>query len=289
MQKMKKVLLGIMMVTMASQMMSTATYAAPASALAEPDFTITSEQVSDAPAVRASTQTGTIVASVNLRSKASSTGKVIRLLKKSETVSIVDKPSSSWYKVKDSKGNTGYISSSSKYVKVSGSSNGSTSGTTGGSTGGSINSGSTSSKIEKVIKTGYKYLGTPYEYGSNRNTTKTFDCSDFVRHVYKEALGITLPSDSRKQGTYIKSNSTAKKSISSLKRGDLMFFGKYRGSKASDYKNVNKSTERITHVGIYLGNGKILHTYSKESGGVREDVVTGKSWEHRFLYGGSVL
>lgn len=150
-------------------------------------------------------------------------------------------------------------------------------------------SSSASSKVEKVIKVGMSYLGTPYEYGSNRNSTKTFDCSDFVRHAYKKAIGVTLPADSRKQGAWIRSNSTAKYSISSLKRGDLVFFGKNRGSSASAYKKVNPKKERITHVGIYLGNGKILHTYSKKSGGVRTDSIRNNSWEYRFLFGGSVV
>ncbi|MGZ9583894.1 C40 family peptidase [Paenibacillus marinisediminis] len=310
MKMMKKLLLGLMMVTMTSQMMVTGVHAAAAAPLAEPDYMITSPTVSgdesfnvsdpemaklavaieemnnstsDAPVptLMASTKTGTIVSSVNLRKGASTSSSVIRKLNKGEKVTILDQPSSGWYKVKDSKGTIGYMSSSSKYINVNGSSS---SGSDNNYT-----SSSASAKIEKVIQTGYKYLGTPYEYGSNRNTTTTFDCSDFVRHIYKTGAGITLPSDSRSQGSYIKSHSTVKKNIDSLKRGDLMFFGKYRGSSKSDYKNVNKNTERITHVGVYLGDGKILHTYSKESGGVRVDTVKGKTWEYRFLFGGSVI
>nr|WP_306440429.1 MULTISPECIES: NlpC/P60 family protein [unclassified Paenibacillus] len=48
------------------------------------------------------------------------------------------------------------------------------------------------------------YLGTPYEFGSIRSNTKTFDCSDFVRQAYLEGTGIILPADSRTQGAYIK-------------------------------------------------------------------------------------
>ncbi|MNF00540.1 hypothetical protein D3C80_1993840 [compost metagenome] len=62
----------------------------------------------------------------------------------------------------------------------------------------------------------------------------------------------------------------------------------YKGSSASAYAGVNKSTERITHVAMYLGNGKLLHTYSTKSGGVRIDTLS-NSWEKRFLFGGSVL
>ncbi|WP_028545759.1 C40 family peptidase [Paenibacillus taiwanensis] len=312
MKKMNKLLLGMMMMTIASQtlLLATGVEAAPS----ELDVRMTSPTVSNTSqflmdegdpdinelqalinesrtqnlttaraTATATSSTGDIIASVNMREKASTSGKIIRMVKKGEKVTILSKPNSSWYQVRDEKGNAGYLSTSSKYIKVSGQAVGPD----------DTQSGSSqlpaSSKVEKVISTGLTYLGTPYEYGSDRNSTRTFDCSDFVRHTFKEAIGITLPADSRKQGDYIKSNSAVKKSISSLNRGDLMFFGTYRGSKQSAYSNVNKNTERITHVGIYMGNGKVLHTYSKASGGVRTDSVLGNAWEHRFLYGGSVV
>lgn len=146
-----------------------------------------------------------------------------------------------------------------------------------------------SSVRENVIAKGMKYLGTPYEFGSSRSNTKTFDCSDFVRQAYLEGTGIKLPSNSRTQGAYIKKNGTYTTNWKNLKRGDIMFFMSYKGSKASDYRGINKSTARSTHNGIYLGNGKILQTYSKESGGVRIDNIEGTQWEKRFLFGGSVL
>ncbi|MBH5319119.1 C40 family peptidase [Paenibacillus sp. GSMTC-2017] len=264
-----------------------------------------------APSVHAA-QSAEVTWGVNMRTSPSSTASVIRMLKKGEQISIIDKANGTWYKVSDAKGKTGYISSSSKYTKLgaddqsngSGSAgNGSTAGS--GNTGnnsGSSNSGSggssngstverpstsTNSSVEKVISAGMKYLGTPYEFGSNRSTTTTFDCSDFTKQVFKEGLGITLPSDSRQQGDYVKNKGNAVTSISKLKRGDLMFFMSYKGTGASSYSGVNKSSQRITHVGIYLGNGQVLHTYSKESGGVRTNSITGTHWEHRFLYGGS--
>lgn len=148
---------------------------------------------------------------------------------------------------------------------------------------------SVSSIRENVIAKGMKYLGTPYEFGSSRSNTKTFDCSDFVRQAYLEGAGIKLPSNSRSQGAYIKANGTYTTNWKNLKPGDIMFFMSYKGSKASNYIGINKSTARITHDGIYLGDGKILQTYSKESGGVRIDNIEGTHWEKRFLFGGSVL
>jgi len=146
-----------------------------------------------------------------------------------------------------------------------------------------------SSKIEKTISLGMKYKGTPYQFGSSRSNSKTFDCSDFVKWIFKRGAGKTLPSTSAAQGAYVKKNTKEKTSWRSLKRGDLMFFMSYKGSKKSNYSKLNKSKQKVTHVGIYLGNGKILHTYSKASGGVRVDSIAGKHWDYRFLYGGTAL
>lgn len=134
-----------------------------------------------------------------------------------------------------------------------------------------------SSTANQVIQFGLRYLGTPYAFGSNRYTTTTFDCSDFVRYTYKQVTGIVLPMDSRKQATYVKRyghNLTTK--WTKLKAGDIMFF-------------TSPSTGKVYHVGLYMGNGKILHTYSVKSGGVRVDKIDGTWLERRFYFGGSLL
>ncbi|CAI8859907.1 peptidoglycan DL-endopeptidase CwlO [Brevibacillus sp. IT-7CA2] len=116
---------------------------------------------------------------------------------------------------------------------------------------------------DQVIKNGEKYMGTKYKYGSSSSTTNTFDCSSFTQRVFKEA-GITLPRDSRQQSAVGKSVSK-----SNLQKGDLIFM------KAS----VTSSSDRITHVAIYAGDGKILHTYG--SPGVTYSKYDGTNWEKR--------
>ncbi|MDQ6421171.1 SH3 domain-containing protein [Paenibacillus sp. LHD-117] len=243
------------------------------------------------------TLTGVVKKSVSFRNGPGTSYDRIRYLKKGEEVQVVSQPSSGWYEIIDSKGVKGYVSSQTQYISVdgtisSGSDNSESAGS--GSTGETTedtgsSSGATNASVEKVITVGMKYLGTPYEFGSNRSTTTTFDCSDLMKQMFKEALGVTLPADSRQQGTYVKNKGNAVTSISQLKRGDLMFFMSYKGSSKSSYSGIDKSSQRITHVGIYLGDGKILHTYSKESGGVRTNDIMGTAWEYRFLYGGSAL
>ncbi|USG63388.1 C40 family peptidase [Brevibacillus ruminantium] len=117
----------------------------------------------------------------------------------------------------------------------------------------------------QVIKNGEKYLKTPYKFGSSKTTTKTFDCSSFTQRVFKEA-GIELPRDSRQQSTVGKTVS-----LKNLKKGDLVFM------KASP----TAKSDRITHVAIYAGDGKILHTYG--SPGVTYSTFFNTNWERRVV------
>jgi len=230
-----------------------------------------------------------IQSSVSLRKSASTTGERIRYLSKGESVSIISQPNSYWYEVKDASGNRGFISTSPQFVKVNAGQ--SVPGGNNSNTGGSVSKPPVgqASKVEAIIAAGNRYLGTPYEFGSDRNSTRTFDCSAFIRAAFRDGANITLPSDSRQQGDYVKAKGKTSTNWKQLKRGDLMFFMSYKGTKESAYSGINKAKATITHAGIYLGNGQILHTYSKESGGVRVDSIAGKHWEYRFLFGGSAL
>ena len=106
----------------------------------------------------------------------------------------------------------------------------------GGPTGGA-NRGADS---EAVIAAASKYLGVPYLWGGTDPKTG-LDCSGFTQRVYAD-LGIDLPRTSAQQATAGKPVA----SIADARPGDLVF---------NDY-----SADRpgIDHVGIYIGNGKMI-------------------------------
>jgi len=95
------------------------------------------------------------------------------------------------------------------------------------------------SGLDEVVQ---KLLGIPYVWGGT--TTKGFDCSGFTKYVMAK-YGVELPRSSKEQaeaGTPV-----AKKD---LRKGDLVFFNTYGPAGT------------ITHVAIYMGNGKIANALS---------------------------
>lgn len=118
------------------------------------------------------------------------------------------------------------------------------------------------STANKVIAYADNYLGTPYKFGASTNTTRYFDCSSFTHHVF-EKFGWDLPRTARAQakvGRYV--------SKSNLKKGDLVFF------------KVPSRGNFIGHVGIYAGNGKMIHTFGE--GGVKFSSINTSYWKKNY-------
>ena len=67
-----------------------------------------------------------------------------------------------------------------------------------------------------------------------------FDCSGFVHYVFANVLGVDLPADSASQFT-----SGEKVARAEMQAGDLVFF--------------HMHGKRVSHVGIYLGDGQFIH------------------------------
>lgn len=108
-----------------------------------------------------------------------------------------------------------------------------------------------SAKAAKLISVAKSKLGCPYVWGASENSTTTFDCSSFTKYIYKTALGINLQRTSNIQGE----QGTKITSVSQLQPGDLIYFNTYSTDRANG----------ITHVGMYIGNGQMIHaSYSQK-------------------------
>ena len=91
-----------------------------------------------------------------------------------------------------------------------------------------------------VVAEATKHLGIPYLWGGT-DPAKGLDCSGLVQVVYKN-LGIDLPRTSSQQAT----SGTAVASLADARPGDLVFF------------DHSSSRAGIDHVGIYVGDGKMI-------------------------------
>jgi len=116
-------------------------------------------------------------------------------------------------------------------------------------------------RAREVLVNALSLTGVRYKYGG-KSPESGFDCSGFVRYVYQQAGNLTLPHGAR-------AISQLGKTIpkSELEPGDLVFF------------NTLKST--FSHVGIYLGNNRFIHSPSS-GGGVRVEDMQDNYWQKRF-------
>ena len=120
---------------------------------------------------------------------------------------------------------------------------------------------SVSEKASVLVFTAIGFLGVPYRRGGNTVETG-FDCSGFVKAMYEQTLGKILPRKADQQAA-----ATEKIDRSDLQPGDLVFF--------------NTMRRAFSHVGIYIGEGKFVHS-PKPGSEVRVDDMGGKYWSRRF-------
>ena len=119
-----------------------------------------------------------------------------------------------------------------------------------------------SSKNAQIVELAKKYIGGKYVWGANG--PNAFDCSGLTQYVYaKNGIGLNrTAAEQAKQGVKV--------SKSELEAGDLVFF-----------KKINSVGAGVSHVGIYIGNGKFIHA-STPAKGIRVDNLSDDYYTKRF-------
>ncbi|MFN3689384.1 MAG: NlpC/P60 family protein [Fimbriimonadales bacterium] len=119
---------------------------------------------------------------------------------------------------------------------------------------------SAAGETPSAVRRALGYLGARYRYGGSN--ARGFDCSGFTSYIYRQH-GIRLPHSASAQ--YRLGKPVAR---NELQPGDLVFF-RTRG-------------RRVSHVGIYIGNGKFVHA-SSARGRVRIDTLDSGYYKQRYV------
>jgi peptidoglycan DL-endopeptidase CwlO len=116
-----------------------------------------------------------------------------------------------------------------------------------------------SAAAEHVLRIADSYIGVKYVWGGN-TPSEGFDCSGFTKYVFAK-YGITLPRTSREQ---VHAGTAVAPDFRALRPGDIMLFA--------------EPGQAISHVAIYAGNGRIIHSSSSVGGVGYTDLNTGGEW-----------
>lgn len=116
-------------------------------------------------------------------------------------------------------------------------------------------------KASDLVVNALGFLGVPYRVGGNSVETG-FDCSGFVKAMYEQTVGLILPRKAEQQAA-----ATQQIDRAELQPGDLVFFNTLRRA--------------FSHVGIYIGDGKFIHS-PKPGAQVRVENMGISYWSHRF-------
>jgi len=114
---------------------------------------------------------------------------------------------------------------------------------------------------DEIVAHAVGFLGVPYQRGGNSWETG-FDCSGFVRAIFEQSTGLLLPRRAAEQAA-----ATSLIDRDDLQPGDLVFYDTLRSA--------------YSHVGIYIGQGRFIHS-PKPGAEVRIEDMGDRYWVRRF-------
>ena len=117
------------------------------------------------------------------------------------------------------------------------------------------------SRVPDLLIQAISLIGVQYKFGGD-SAQSGFDCSGFVRHVFAQSLALQLP-----RSSYLIAKQGVKVAKDELQPGDLVFYNTLR--------------RNFSHVGIYLGEDRFVHSPSR---GKRVEIVdmNDSYWKKRF-------
>lgn len=121
---------------------------------------------------------------------------------------------------------------------------------------------------EALVKTAKDFIGVPYLWGG-ASFDDGFDCSGLTMTVY-QLNGLNLPRNSKKQF-----DAGASIDKSDLQKGDLVFFSW-------------KGRSSVSHVGIYIGEGKFIHA-SSQGKKIQVDSLSSNYFTNQYIGGRTYL
>lgn len=119
------------------------------------------------------------------------------------------------------------------------------------------------SRLTEMVVAAMNFVGVPYRLGGNDADTG-FDCSGFTKHLFELNLGLSLPRRSHEQAA---AQGLVDVPRRELQPGDLVFFNTLRRA--------------FSHVGIYVGDGRFIHS-PRAGASVRLESMQSSYWQRRF-------
>jgi gamma-D-glutamyl-L-lysine dipeptidyl-peptidase len=112
--------------------------------------------------------------------------------------------------------------------------------------------------VPEMLELSKRFLGLPYTWGGT--SSFGFDCSGFTQMLERQR-GVLLPRDAQPQADWSGAAAVERKDLAP---GDLLYFG--------------SSEKRITHTGVYLGEGKFINATTYQTPAVRIDDLNEPRW-----------
>lgn len=113
----------------------------------------------------------------------------------------------------------------------------------------------------RIVRTALSFRGARYRYGGT--SRRGFDCSGFTKYLYGKTEGVGLPRTAAQQY-----RSGRRVAWNDIKPGDLLFFSTHG--------------RHVGHVGVYAGNGRMVHASNPRRGVTIDNPFSGY-WAHRLV------